>query len=571
MSNLRFAACGLVLLCLLPADHFSQTRSKSALVKEGTASVSGRVTLKGEPASGVVVALQEFNRYGPSAGNPKLRAKTDPEGRFRITGVLAGSYLIRALAPGYITNFDGPYGQPWKLINISDGEEIENVDLPLKRGAVITGRVIDSNGRPLVDEGIDLIRIAEQGDTGVSFSSYDGSWFTTDDRGVYRIYGLPAGRYLASVGFETRPGSIAIAPGRTFFPKTFHPDVNDRAQAKIIELEEGAEAEDIDITVGEAKKAFAVSGRVIDADTGRPLAGLMILYGAYLPGSPIIGGMGSRGDRTGAEGEFDVYGIPPGKYSVFTGADENNEYYSEPVPFEIEDADVTGVEIKARHGGAVKGVIVFEGESDPALLTKLTKLRLSCFVYSERQMAPRMNQGQINPDGSFLIKGLQPGKARIMVSPTSDLRDIQLLRVEKDGVLQSEGVQIGPGEQVTNVRLVITHGTGRVRGRLQIIGGTLPPDLRVAVQAIPVDRKPGFERGGEIDVRGNFMIESLAPGAYEIRLSPMIYTTNPGSLSPARQRLNQLIHQVKENITVAQEGETQVTLVIDLTNKEEDR
>src|SRR5215510_10934038 len=120
MSNLRFA---LSILVLPFAFHLIQ--AQAAETKSGTATVSGRVTLKGEPARGVMVLLRR--PFPPNSP----RATTDEDGRFRFTGVAAGRYWISSLAPGY-TSPDFP-GLEGKMLDISEGDKLDNLDIELKR------------------------------------------------------------------------------------------------------------------------------------------------------------------------------------------------------------------------------------------------------------------------------------------------------------------------------------------------------------------------------------------------------------------------------------------------------
>ena len=95
----------------------------------------------------------------------------------------------------------------------------------------------------------------------------------TDDRGVYRIYGLPEGRYLVSVGYASPE---RITSSRAFYPRVFYPNASSESEAKVIEVSEGSEATDVDITVSDPKETRDVSGRVVDADTGQPVEGVRI-------------------------------------------------------------------------------------------------------------------------------------------------------------------------------------------------------------------------------------------------------------------------------------------------------
>src|SRR5215475_6638864 len=129
MSKLRFAL-GVLVLPFAFHSIQAQGAAQAAEKKAGTATVSGRVTLKGEPARGVMVLL----RHPISPNSP--RVTTDENGQFRFTGVAAGRYWISALAPGY-TSPDFP--DDGKMIDISEGEKLDNFDLELKRAGVISG------------------------------------------------------------------------------------------------------------------------------------------------------------------------------------------------------------------------------------------------------------------------------------------------------------------------------------------------------------------------------------------------------------------------------------------------
>src|SRR5262245_35826897 len=112
MRKLNFAF-GILVLCSLSLSLQAQTTERK------TASVSGRIVLKGEPARNVLVYLQPQNSP-PSNPDAYLRARTNDNGQFRIEGVAAGAYSVVALAPGFITS-NSPRLQD-KTVNVSEGE-----------------------------------------------------------------------------------------------------------------------------------------------------------------------------------------------------------------------------------------------------------------------------------------------------------------------------------------------------------------------------------------------------------------------------------------------------------------
>ena len=85
MSKLSLILSSLVIL-LVPLSLYAQTIGS----KPGTASVSGRVVLKGEPAQDVAVVMQQQTSVGPLNPDTALRARTDGSGRFQISAVAAG-------------------------------------------------------------------------------------------------------------------------------------------------------------------------------------------------------------------------------------------------------------------------------------------------------------------------------------------------------------------------------------------------------------------------------------------------------------------------------------------------
>jgi len=567
---------GFVLSILFLPITLHSIQAQVAGTKAGTATVSGRVTLKGEPARGVMVILQVQNN--PRAPNSP-RAKVDESGRYNFTGVAAGMYSISAIAPGYVTPGDNMIGvRGGQTLNVAEGEKIENIDLEIKRGGVIAGRVTDSQNRPVVEETINLIKL-DRSNRPQNFFSYNANYdmSRTDDRGFYRIYGLPEGRFLVSVGYAETPGSARITSSREFYPRVFYPNVTTESEAKAIEVSEGSEATDVDITVPDSKETREVYGRVIDVGLGQPVVGVEVVVGGLTKDGKYAGGWAGSGAQSGPNGEFRLFGVLPGKYAIlalpdgaFGGGSTNGGYISEPVIIDISEGDATGVEVKVRQGASISGVAVIEGTNDPKTLAKLSQVNLFAFIINTGQTPSAPSSGRpvrVNSDGSFRINGLQAGKARISTQPLPDMRGLTVSRIEYNGAPAPEGIELDPGEQVTGVRVVLVYGTLTIRGELKIIGGAFPAGQRFRVNARRVDQQMQNSQGAEVDARGQFIIENLTPGEYEIRVSPLFYPNNE-QFDP---RLMQRLGTFKERVVVAGGNQQPVTLVIDLSRKEGNR
>jgi protocatechuate 3,4-dioxygenase beta subunit len=553
MRKLNFALGALVLLSVFPSLQ-AQTRERNA------ATVSGRVVLKGEPARNVLVYLQP-NNSPPSNPESYLRARTDDDGKFRIAGLAAGAYGVVALAPGFITS-NAPRLQD-KTINVSEGENIENIDFELKQGGVITGRVTDSQGRPLADERVTLSRLDKnnrpQSD---NFYGRNFEMFMTDDRGVYRIYGLGEGRYLVSAGAPQSSGMVSY--GGTFYPRTFHPDAATESEAKAVEVSEGSESANIDITVSDPKKTRAVSGRVINAETGKPVAGVEITWGLIYEDGKRIGSWGWNGDKSKANGEFNLKGMAPGKYAVFPRGNSENRFFGDPVTCDLSDGDASGVEIKVRQGGSISGFVVIDGTNDSMALQKLPQLSLDVSVRTDQPAAPRMDNPKVSTDGSFHILGLPPCSAQIQYYPRPEARGLALVRIERNGAAVGDGIKVGAGEQITDVRVVLTFRTFALRGEVKVTGGALSDSQRFYANARRTDQQS--YTGVMLDARGQFVIEGLTPGEYEVTVWPVRYD----GIDPIDLRIAKALSSAKERATV-NSGDQRVTFMIDLGRKEEDR
>src|SRR5687767_14599236 len=209
--------------CFCPRANAQTTKT------DAKATIAGKITLKGKPAPGVVVGLRLSE---PGQFDPTFKATTDQDGKYRIAEVPQGRYVITPVAPALlIANADNSHGQS---VIVNEGENIEGIDFDLIRGGVITGKITDTEGQPIVEESVNLL----PADYPRSGSSLRG--FQTDDRGIYRIFGIRPGSYKVSVGQESV--YRGAGRGRRTLPIIFFPDAREAAKATVIEVGEGTVA-----------------------------------------------------------------------------------------------------------------------------------------------------------------------------------------------------------------------------------------------------------------------------------------------------------------------------------------
>jgi len=187
--------------------------SPSANVTTGTAAVTGIVTTDDRSPRPLRRARVTIAR---TAGGAAQAVVTDDEGRFAFVGLAAGNYTLQAAKGGYLrSNFGGGrVDRRPTPISLSVGQRLAGIALKLTRGAVISGTITDETGVPAVGVMVSVLqsRISPGGTRSLEPPADVGAAATdqTDDRGVYRIYALPAGEYavVASARFAPAGGDV---------------------------------------------------------------------------------------------------------------------------------------------------------------------------------------------------------------------------------------------------------------------------------------------------------------------------------------------------------------------------
>src|SRR5262249_9152839 len=237
-AQLRFLSM-LVLLLLVVSTGIAQTSTSAA---KATARISGRVTIDGEPAQGAEVMLRrgDDRRIQLGVGIPPiLTATTDAEGRYKFSDVAAGGYIVSVHAPAYALQVERRRrSDAGKGLNVSENDNLENVDLTMTRGGVVTGKVTDEDGRPVIAESVTVFRLDQQGKRIQTNAFEPFGREETDDQGIYRIFGIEAGHYLVAAGAS--PGKKKKRKGG-FFTGAIYPPTTRQTKNKEIEKKTGGE------------------------------------------------------------------------------------------------------------------------------------------------------------------------------------------------------------------------------------------------------------------------------------------------------------------------------------------
>lgn len=308
--------------------------------------------------------------------------------------------------------------------------------------------------------------------------------------------------------------------------------------------------------LAQSAEMYSVTGRVIDAVTAQPLAGAHFVYGQ--PANTIDNGgfVKFAIGQTDSFGEFRLQRLKPGHYALYVSSSlDRSDLYSDVLSFDVVDADLANLEVQARHGSKLSGFVVPAGVTSATTLAALSSVKVVAAVPSIGTLRVGIaNVTTISPDGSFQFTGLRPGTALINLKADNEiLNGLSILRIERNSGELKQGIEIKPGEDILDLRIVIGDGTGVIRGQVRVEGGTLPAGARITAS---ISNKLHFANGyAQVDQDGRFVISGLATGTYDLALN----TFRP----PPRQNVRLLPTMIQTvNVTDANESSVVFTLML---------
>ncbi|HSE22535.1 MAG TPA: carboxypeptidase-like regulatory domain-containing protein [Pyrinomonadaceae bacterium] len=489
-------------------------QAQTSRPSEPQGTLSGRVTAQGKALAGSVVLLWKQPMQEP-LGIETLSGLTDTDGNYRISNVPPGNYYASVTAPGFFLLEDGRPSRQLRPVVITGSDSIDKIDFQLQRGGVVTGRVVTLDEKPLPEITVVLLpETAKEPSYNQPRKRPDS--VKTDDRGIYRIFGITPGRYRVAAGDLVT--AYASNNGKPAITRTFYPNLVEESKAPLLEIKTSQVWENINIKSGLPQSSFSIVGKVVDDQSGMPIPNAACGIDIYGNGE-IKGGISGL-NFTNARGEFVVDGLTAGTYRISVpshltfGTAEPPEYFGSSEDIEVVDHDVESVIVKVSRTATLSGTVRFEGANEPSLLAKLQSVRVNLFTTPGPGKEIFFQRLVINKDGSFSMRGVRPGTLGMSLNQAGvgASNSFRISRIERAGVA-SEDIQITAGAEVTDLTVVMAYVNSSIHGTVK--APTVEPGVKLSGQVYLYSEKTviGF---AQIDERGEFLIQDTPSGTFRL-------------------------------------------------------
>jgi hypothetical protein len=412
----------------------------------------------------------------------------------------------------------------------------DSVRIQLIKGGVITGSVTTPAGEPVIAVRVQAFMIRDANGKplryGASFRQQ-----ATDDRGIYRIYGLSPGTYVVSAGGGASFMGDNSSPYETDTP-TFAPS-STRDTATEVSVQPGGEASNVDIRY-RGEPGHIVSGNAIDPAAQTSPSGFTIFM------TPITSGRSQWSNTSyqqpGSSG-FSFYGVADGDYDLMaqTYFPTGEAAISDPRRVKVSGSNITGVELTVKPLGSITGHLALEDSKAPECKGKRRPLLGETLItpwHNEKNTAKDQPQfpwsygSPVLPDkqGDFTLRNLAPGEYRFHTRPFAKYWYLQsiLLRPSVASAAKNttanrpvdaarKWTTVNSGARVSGLLITLAEGAASIKGQIKLAEGQkMPPKLFAYLVPAEPEKAEDILRyfASLMGPDGNFALNNLPPGRY---------------------------------------------------------
>lgn len=492
----------LTCLCVLAQSTAPQ---RPAAPATGTAQISGTIRSAADdkplPRARVIAAADVLEE-------PRATI-TNSDGSFTFADLPAGSYFVSATRTGFAAEV---YGQGRTItgvpIIVGPGQHVASIDLALRSGGVIVGRILDEDGSPFAGAVVEAL--VARYESGAS-TLYSISSSQTDDRGEFRLFGLAPGAYYVSA-LDPAFRTVSSPKGVLHYSPTYYPGTALADQAKTVTVSGTGPPPRVEFRIALMPPA-RVSGQMLAFD-GKPLlSGAVIMSPLEGEGVPMVA---PQDISIQPDGHFSFGHVVPGHYQIRARGDTDPAGAALFAVFtaEVMGTDVEDISLTLRPGALVDGrVVVLNNHASKPPVFSTLRVRAP---FTDGNTFGDALTGIVQSDGTFAIRGVMSGAHQFVLEGLQPPWALKSIMLHGADVTDLE-VSVTSFEQLHDLRVTITDAASEVSGVVQSARNAPVANVGVMVfSKVPLFwfRTNRRMRVTYTDASGRFSIPGLPAGDY---------------------------------------------------------
>lgn len=495
-----FKAPAAALLFCIAAVHAQQQPPPLAAPPPRPAAIRGTVV---SDLTGVPLRRARVTLLPRATGLDSTTVETDENGRFEMPAITPGPYGLQATRDGYIAN-NAPRAAQTRLprvVRVMPGDSLKDITFRLQPWAVIDGtvRFFDDRDPAMAVPVYAYQKVYLRGQKAYATVART----RTDDRGYYRLPGLPPGSYLIAAVYNKpvdrpkpdEPADIRRLPEReASYASVFYPNGDRIGDALPVNVTAGQELRGYDMFLRQSI-SVRIRGKLTDDCTGKPAEGASVEVlqvdddGTTLPVNADV--------QQFSSGEFAVRGLTAGSYqfrsALGAGPQRGCPARSERQTVMVATEPIDTLELHL----APDRITVFDIRRDGKPVTEKLDIRLE---------PNSIDTAIVTVEQSRDL--LRRGRAE------ASLRANEEYNIFVSSLLSEDDYQAPPYKVAAGGLATITMRSdgARVAGRVQDPDGKPVPGAIVTF--VPANMASQLVREGYTDQNGNYEVSGLAPGTY---------------------------------------------------------
>ncbi|HEY6970212.1 MAG TPA: carboxypeptidase-like regulatory domain-containing protein [Candidatus Angelobacter sp.] len=447
----------------------------------------------------------------PTDSSSMLGTETDADGHFSIS-VDAGSYRLWVERSGFAHQVYGSHtpGGAGIVLSVAAGQRVRDVNFRIVPLGAIAGRVMDEEGEPLQGAAVQVLRFSFAGSQRMLIPVSGAS---SNDRGEYRIYSLPAGRYfLMATPRATqlaRPETVALTPEiQEPFAPVYYPGVLDLSAASMITLGAGAELTDADFHM-QRVRALTIRGRLYSPVNDFADSQIQVVLARHDDNSASsINRISATVDAS--SGRFEFRGIAPGPYLLVASQIHDGRILSGRVAIEVTAAaPQENLAVTLSPAFEISGRVEVEGGSSWKLEKATVRLQ------SRDGLAPGPQPtSKVGADGTVRFTGITAGPWELMFDSLPE--DLWIKSVTLGGVDVSSGELNFSAGQRGPLHILLAARGAQVSGSVTRESHAVHATVVLVPAAADLQKLPQLYRSIVTHDDGKFFFKGVSPGAYKL-------------------------------------------------------